>query len=43
MAWYLNRFLTSFRAQVDDRFRRRSKRSDGTIGDPAHQIGRAHV
>ena len=36
MRWYLNRFLTTFRAAVDKKFPRRSKRSDGTIGDRRH-------
>lgn len=36
MGWYLNPFLTSFRAQVNKTFPRRGKGSDGTLGDPAH-------
>ncbi len=36
MGWYLNRFLTTWRDQVNDHFPIRSKASDGTIGDRAH-------
>jgi hypothetical protein len=37
MAWFLNPALTRFRAEVDSRWPRRDKASDGTIGDAAHQ------
>jgi hypothetical protein len=37
VAWYLNPFLTSWRGQVNAFFGRRTKASDGTIGDEAHQ------
>jgi hypothetical protein len=37
MAWYLNRALTGFRRAVDAAYRGRDRRSDGTIGDEAHQ------
>jgi hypothetical protein len=36
-AWYLNTFLTSWRAAVNKQFPKRTKLSDGTIGDTAHQ------
>jgi len=39
MAWYLNPALSRFRAAVDVRYPDRSKKSDGTIGDEAHQQG----
>ncbi len=35
--WFLNRWLTSWRDKVNGVFKRRSKRSDGTIGDLRHQ------
>jgi hypothetical protein len=37
MAWFLNPALTRFRNEVDSRWPRRDKTSDGTIGDLAHQ------
>ncbi|MDG4823677.1 hypothetical protein O7635_17620 [Asanoa sp. WMMD1127] len=37
MAWFLNPALTRFRTEVDSRWPRRDKTSDGTIGDRAHQ------
>ncbi|GIF71915.1 hypothetical protein [Asanoa siamensis] len=37
MAWHLNPALTRFRAEVDERWPRRDRGSDGTIGDAAHQ------
>lgn len=36
-AWYLNPALTRFRGEVNTRWPRRDKTSDGTIGDAAHQ------
>jgi peptidoglycan hydrolase-like protein with peptidoglycan-binding domain len=36
-AWYLNAFLTSWRTAVNKQFPKRTKLSDGTIGDTAHQ------
>lgn len=36
MAWYLNRALTNFRKEVNSRWPKRDKTSDGTIGDAAH-------
>jgi hypothetical protein len=36
-AWYLNKFLTSWRDAVNNQFPKRTKLSDGTIGDQAHQ------
>lgn len=35
--WYLNPALTRFRGEVNSRWPRRDKTSDGTIGDAAHQ------
>lgn len=35
--WYLNKFLTSWRNVVNFRLPKRSKASDGTIGDTRHQ------
>ena len=37
MAWFLNPALTRFRNEVNSRWPRRDKTSDGTIGDRAHQ------
>lgn len=37
VAWYLNPFLTSWRGQVNTACPHRTKSSDGTIGDEAHQ------
>lgn len=37
MGWYLNPALTRFRAAVNAKWPNRDKRSDGTIGDYAHQ------
>jgi hypothetical protein len=37
VAWFLNPALTRFRNEVNSRWPRRDKTSDGTIGDPAHQ------
>ena len=36
-AWFLNAALTRFRNEVNSRWPRRDKTSDGTIGDAAHQ------
>jgi len=36
-AWFLNTALTRFRNEVNSRWPRRDKTSDGTIGDAAHQ------
>lgn len=35
--WYLNAFLTSWRAHVKSKYPKRTTLSDGTIGDAAHQ------
>lgn len=37
VAWYLNKALTNFRNEVNQLWPNRDKRSDGTIGDAAHQ------
>lgn len=37
--WYLNKFLTTWRAAVDAKYPKRSKASDGTKGDPRHAAG----
>lgn len=37
MAWYLNKALTNFRNEVNEKWPNRDKKSDGTIGDLAHQ------
>lgn len=37
MGWYLNRALTNFRNEVNARWPKRDKTSDGTIGDEDHQ------
>ncbi|GAA4699718.1 hypothetical protein [Phytohabitans rumicis] len=37
MAWYLAPSLAVLRTEVNTRWPRRDKTSDGTIGDPAHQ------
>lgn len=37
MAWFLNPALTRFRAEVNGLWPNRDKKSDGTIGDLAHQ------
>lgn len=37
LVWYLNAFLTSWRDAVNKRLAKRSKTSDGTIGDLRHQ------
>ena len=36
--WFLNAFLSSFRAQVDKRFPKRTRGSEGTIADRAHEL-----
>ena len=36
-SWRLNPALTRFRSEVDARYPKRDKKSDGTIGDAAHQ------
>lgn len=35
--WFLNRWLTSWRTKINGVFSKRSKKSDGTIGDLRHQ------
>lgn len=37
MAWRVAKSLLTLRGQIDQRFPKRSKASDGTIGDPSHQ------
>lgn len=37
MAWYLNRALSNFRTAVNAKWPNRDRRTDGTIGDAAHQ------
>lgn len=37
MIWFLNRFLTSWRNAIGKKFPKRTKASDGTIGDARHQ------
>ncbi|MEU1602693.1 hypothetical protein [Micromonospora matsumotoense] len=37
MAWYSNKALTNFRTAVNEKYPKRDKTSDGTIGDEAHQ------
>lgn len=41
MSWHLAPALAQLRAEVNARWPKRSKRSDGTIGDPAHQARRS--
>lgn len=41
MDWYLNRALTNFRNEVNERWPNRDKKSDGTIGDAAHQASKS--
>ncbi len=36
MGWYLNKFLTTWRAAVSEEYPKRSRRSDGTLGDARH-------
>lgn len=36
-AWFLNAALTAFRNEINKRFPKRDKQSEGTIGDTAHQ------
>ncbi len=36
--WYLNRALTNWRNAVNAAYPNRDKTSDGTVGDPAHQV-----
>lgn len=41
MAWYLNPALTHFRNEVNTRWPNRDKTTDGTIGDPRHQLSKS--
>ncbi len=36
MGWYLNKFLTTWRAAVSKEYPSRSRKSDGTLGDARH-------
>jgi hypothetical protein len=41
MSWHLARSLETFRTQVNEKWPNRSKASDGTIGDEAHQSSKS--